>query len=379
MMPKEQIPVTPALITWARTRAGYSLEEAQKTFNKIEAWETGEAFPTYGQLEQLGDKFKLPIAVFFFPEPPKVVPISESFRTLPESQFSEIPRRIQFLLRKAKAFQLNLIELNQGRNPAARLITRDLSFRLDVPVEEMARRVREYLGITLDQQKSWDDSAIALENWRDAFQDVGIFIFKDAFKVAEYSGFCLYEETFPLIYVNNSTAKTRQIFTLFHELAHLLFHTSGIDTLSDDYIPQLSGDAQRIEILCNRFSSHFLVPEDAFEAAFGGREPSENVAEELAALFHVSREFIFRIFLDRGLINQDVYNAAAKRWAAQRDPEPGGDYYNNQISYLGLRYIRLALSRYHQNRIDETQLADYLNIAPKNVATFETRLARRRA
>ena len=71
-MAREQIPVTPAVITWARERAGFSIIEASEDFRKIEAWEAGESFPTYPQLEQLAKKFKLPIAVFFFPAPPVI-------------------------------------------------------------------------------------------------------------------------------------------------------------------------------------------------------------------------------------------------------------------------------------------------------------------
>src|SRR5687767_4767964 len=78
----EQIPITPALVTWARERAGLSLDQAVQTFRRIDEWEKGASFPTYAQLEQLSDAFKLPIAVFFFPEPPKVPPIQETFRTL---------------------------------------------------------------------------------------------------------------------------------------------------------------------------------------------------------------------------------------------------------------------------------------------------------
>jgi Zn-dependent peptidase ImmA (M78 family) len=211
-----------------------------------------------------------------------------------------------------------------------------------------------------------------------ALGNVGIFVFKDAFKVNEYSGFCLYDDIFPIIYVNNSTTKTRQIFTLFHELAHLLFHTSGIDTLSDEYIPLLPDDARRIEIICNRFAAAFLVPEAAFEAALAGRGASEDLAQELASQFHVSREFIYRQFLDRSLINEDAYSRAARRWAAQAKRSAGGDFYNTQFSYLGPDYIRTALTQYHQHRFDDTQLAEYLNIAPKNLATFEARFARRR-
>jgi len=228
-MSKEAIPINPAVLTWARSRAGFSLAEAKEHFKNIEAWEDPavESGPSYPQLEKLADKFRTPIAVFFFPEPPDLEPIGNSFRTMPEPQFELIPRQVRFLLRKAKALQLNLSELNNGRNPAKNVITRDLSFPVNVGISRMAREVRDYLGIALDQQKGWASSEKALENWRYRLHDFGIFVFKDAFKQGDFSGFCLYDDEFPIIYVNNSTSKTRQIFTLFHELAHLLFHMCG--------------------------------------------------------------------------------------------------------------------------------------------------------
>src|SRR5229473_2985140 len=131
-MPREGIPITPRLVTWARERAGFTVEEAREKFAQIEAWEAGDAYPTYPQLERLADEFRLPIAVFFFPEPPTLPPIRESFRTLPDTEFEQIPRQVGYLLRKAKALQLNLVELSQGHNPADRLITRDLIFEDDV-------------------------------------------------------------------------------------------------------------------------------------------------------------------------------------------------------------------------------------------------------
>jgi transcriptional regulator with XRE-family HTH domain len=132
-MPREQIPINRRLVTWARKRAGFTIEEATEKFSRIAAWEAGDAFPTYPQLERLADEFRLPVAVFFFPEPPILPPIRESFRTLPDAEFDQIPRRVGFLLRRAKALQLNLAELSQGRNPSRRLITRDLSFK-EIPI-----------------------------------------------------------------------------------------------------------------------------------------------------------------------------------------------------------------------------------------------------
>lgn len=322
-MANEGIPVSRAVITWARTRAGFNLDEAEAKFSRIAAWEAGETMPTYPQLEAMAEEFRIPVAVFFFPEPPNVPPIRESFRTLPDTEYEQLPRRIQYLLRKAKAFQIGLAELSQGRNPAERLITRDLEFSTRMSVEAMAARVRSYLRVSFDQQSAWRDAEEALKEWRQVLHGVGIFVFKDAFREEGYSGFSLDDDVFPIIYVNNSAAKTRQIFTLFHELAHLLFHTSGIDPLNDRYIESLPNRQKQIEILCNRFAAEFLVPEATFETAFAGRNASERTAEQLAQQFHVSREFIFRKFLDRGLIDQIHYTRAAKRWAEQKQGGSG--------------------------------------------------------
>ena len=199
-MPRgEEIPITPSVLAWARQRAGLTLEEAAEKFAQIAAWEAGTSFPTYPQLERLADEFKLPVAAFFFPDPPTLPPIRESFRTLPDTEFEQIPRQIRFLLRKAKALQLNLAELTQGQNPAERLITRDLQFPTDMAIAPMAARVREYLGISLAQQQSWPDDDTALKEWRSALQTAGMFVFKDAFRVEGYSGFSLYDDEFPII------------------------------------------------------------------------------------------------------------------------------------------------------------------------------------
>ena len=39
--------------------------------------------------------------------------------------------------------------------------------------------------------------------------------------------------------------------------------------------------------------------------------------------------------------------------------------------YLDQRYLGLALTRYYSNRIDAAQLADYLNVAPRNIDPLE--------
>ncbi|MBC6412255.1 MAG: ImmA/IrrE family metallo-endopeptidase, partial [Hyphomonadaceae bacterium] len=96
-------------------------------------------------------------------------PLSGSFRTLGSGLFDEIPPGIRLLVRKARTFQIGLEELYEGRNPANRLITRDLDFKPSTPVEDIAAAVRDHLGITLEEQTGWPDNDgcdTALQKWR---------------------------------------------------------------------------------------------------------------------------------------------------------------------------------------------------------------------
>ncbi len=191
-----------------------------------------------------------------------------------------------------------------------------------------------------------------------------------------FSGFCLYDEQFPLIYVNNSKPKTRQIFTLFHELAHLLFRTGGIDTQHDDYLDHLEGDSRRIEVLCNRFTGEFLVPGRDFEQRIRGTAINDELIQELADRYHVSREVILRKLLDRRLVEPAFYEEKVQDWtqSAKKSSGVGGNPYRTKGVYLGERYLEIAFSRYYQNRISVEQLADYLGVKVKNVPGMENLL-----
>lgn len=373
---KEGLPITPAVVQWARERSGYSMEDAARHFKKIAAWEAGEALPTYVQVEQMAERFKIPVAVFFFPKPPNVPPIEQSFRTLTAEDFAAIPRTVRLFLRRGQAMQINLAELNDGKNPSKRLITRDLKVSPNTSLDKIAAEVRAYLGVSIAEQASWKGVDEALEAWREVLTDkAGVYVFKDAFHAPNYFGFCLYDDEFPIVYINNSSAKSRQIFTLFHELGHLLFHTSGIDILDDPFLDHLGDAEQKIEVICNGLAARVLVPDDVLDTMLKGLKIGRDAATQLASRFNVSREVIYRKFLDRGLIDAGEYKAAAKAWAAQMKPKEtsSGNYYNSHHAYLGQRYIDLAFTRYYQRRFDEGQLAEYLNLKPKNLPTFEAK------
>ncbi|MDE2635644.1 MAG: XRE family transcriptional regulator [Chloroflexota bacterium] len=373
-MAADKMPITPEVVTWARERLGYSIAELalKSSFGHIAEWESGRLKPTYRELEKLADKLKVPVAVFFFPEPPDFPPIEETFRTLGSEQFNEIPPKIRHLLYKAQGFQVGLSELNDGRNPVARKIVREMHLQVDEPIHAAAASVRDFLAVTADEQFAWKSDRIALDAWRQAFYGVGIYVFKDAFRDENFCGFSLYDDEFPIIYVNNSNTITRQIFTLFHELAHLIFHTSGVDKYGA-FRNALPRDKQRVERSCNQLAAAILVPVREFEHEWKRSHDLKADAEALSKRFRVSREVIYHRFLDMKLVTQAEYNESAREWSKQRSKKKGGggDYYRTQISYLGDEYVSLAFRRFYQNRIDEEELADYLNVKPKNLDSLE--------
>ncbi|HEV8242686.1 MAG TPA: ImmA/IrrE family metallo-endopeptidase [Nitrospirales bacterium] len=193
-----------------------------KEVGDIEAWEseTDEEKPTYVQLEKLAYQvYKRPIAVFFLPDPPPEQDIKTSFRTLPDFEIERLSADTRFALRYGQAMQLSLAELNEGVNPSEKKLFVEIKLTPKINIAIAATQVRQYLGITLDTQIQWRSSEEALYFWRERVEEAGIFVFKRSFKQREVSGFCLSNKEFPIIYLNNSTPKTRQIFSLFHELA----------------------------------------------------------------------------------------------------------------------------------------------------------------
>lgn len=383
------IPASPngRVLRWARQTAGYSLEEIAAAFDKdpaeIKSWEDEERAPTYVQLERLAySYYKRPIAVFFFPEPPEEHEATQEFRTIPGDEIEQLSADSRYTIRLAQSMQLALYELGGERNPADHLIFNDISAEPSSSPSAFAANVRQYLRISLDQQKRWPTADEAFKHWRNRLQDVGIFIFKRSLKQRDISGFCLIDTQYPVIYVNNSTPPTRQIFTIFHELGHILLHTSGITKRDDRYIRNLQGWAKDVEVFCNEFAAEFLVPTDDFTQAIGDGSYTDRNVSRLATEYSVSREVILRKMLDRGIVTQQYYEERAEKWnheylkaqERKREREGGGNYYATHAQYLGDRFIRLAFSRYYQGTIGTEQLAEYLNTKPKNLRRLEAQV-----
>lgn len=383
-MPNIGSGINPTILRWARERAGYSLEDVAIEFGKsqdaIEAWENGTQVPTYNQLEKLAYQlYKRPLALFFFPEAPAERDPATEFRTLPTPAVAQLSADTRYAVRLAISMQTALRELNGGKNPSEKPIFRTISAKANSSPVRLATVVRERLGITLDKQRSWGSTTRALQVWRDKLQDGGVFVFKRSFKQREISGFCLIDAEFPVIFLNNSTSPSRQIFTLLHELAHILLHMSGVTVQDDLFIEALSGRDKSIEVLANKIAAETLVPTADFESQLPRGRIDDTYLESVAARYSVSREVILRRLLDRGLVGRPEYERRTAEWndayeKSRASAPGGGDYYKTQIAYLGEKYLELAFNKFYQGQFGVDRLADLLNVRVKSVAGLEQAL-----
>ncbi|MDP2155636.1 MAG: XRE family transcriptional regulator [Sulfuricella sp.] len=391
MMKSEAVTgVQPAVIRWARESIGMSIEDVASRLKKpvdvVSSWEQeGGGAPTYIQLETLAyEVYKRPLAVFFLPEPPDEKRPSHEFRTLPAAELTTLWVDTHFHIRKAHAYQVSLKDLYSDTNPAPIKIWEQISLSLQKSPKVQAENVRELLGIGIEEQAHWDSDEEALRKWRQAIEDMGVFVFKDAFKQKSISGFCLQDSKFPVIYLNNSTAKTRQIFSLLHELSHLLFHMNGLSKFDQGYIDNLPVNERRIEVFCNAVAAEILIPSTDFDNQIrqlpeNAEKAPEAIYGVLAKRYGVSREVILRRFLDLGRVEQKFYEAKAAEWTKQKKTKPGGDWYLSKGAYLSDRFLREVFSRHYRQELSVEQASDFLGIKAKNLAGLEQLVLKRSA
>lgn len=372
--------VNPAIIQWARERSGLSLDDLaflmKRDPDELQQWEDGKLAPSYTTLEVLAYRhFKIPLAVFFFPAPPDIDNLTGNFRRLPEYELERFsPDTIQ-KIRSAQAYQDSLEELFAESQPK-RMIHQDIN-PMKFSLENLAAKVRKYIGISFRQQFHFRSSDQAFKAWRHALEEAGVFTFKDSFKDRFLSGFCLVHEQYPIIMVNNSNSFTRQIFTLLHELGHILYGVNGVTDIDESYLKFFGKDDKRIEVQCNWFAAEVLVPAKRFEADIPFlEEEGKNAISDLANKYSVSREVILRRMLDFNLIDRDHYAAQSEKWnkdyLRSKKEASGGNWYLTKMSYLGEGFVQTAFHNYRQGRFDAATLASHLNVKAKNLKKFES-------
>jgi len=324
---------------------------------KIHEWLAGEIQPTLKQLEKFAQKTHTALGYFFLPEPPEeTIPIPD-FRTVSERHPAQPSPD---LLDTIYAMQRRQSWLREDRMECG---AEPLEFvgsatQQDDP-SAVGREMRRLLGFETgwaSRVRTWQD---AVGELRGAMEDIGIMAVINGvvgnspnrvLDVGEFRGFALSDPYAPLIFVNGADAKSAQMFTLAHELAHLWLGESALSDAEPASLPD-----QSLENWCNRAAAEFLVPEEELRQYWPSVRHSEAPFETAARQFKVSPIVAGRRAMDLLLVDRsvffDFYQSYIQRERQNKKKSTGGNFYNNQNTRVGRLFTTQVIRAAMEGRI----------------------------
>lgn len=378
-----RVPISPDLLRWARDRAGLLPDDLAGRFPKLQAWERGELSPTFKQLEAFAEATHVPFGFLFLPEPPDLPMPIPDFRTLrnrePGSVSPDLLDTI-YAMQRRQAW-LRDERLDCDAEPLAFVG----SARLSDDPEAVGREMRRLLGLGdgwAARVRTWQEAVSAL---RAAIEALGVIAVINgivgndthrSLNVEEFRGFALSNDLAPLIFVNGADAKSAQMFTLAHELAHLWLGAEGAGLSG---FPGIFPDGGRVETFCDRAAAELLVPAAELRALWPRVKRDAAPFESLASAFKVSPIVTGRRAMDLRLVDREVffdfYDAYVQRERKQQARVAGGgSFYNNQNLRVGQLFAVQVMRAAKDGRIGFKEAYDLTGLHGGTFQEYARRL-----
>jgi len=385
-MAKQLVPINGSVLRWAREEVGLSeaafAEAVKAEPAEVMAWESGQASPSKGAFTKIVEVLKRPSAVFFLPKPPLAAGLPTSLRNAPGLGSHKLDQAEVRQIRWARRLQ-DVVgwALRDAGEPAPDFPR----YSLDADPVEVAATERARTEVTPAEQLEWDNASEAFRVWRGVLEARGVLVLQLSIGKGNVRGFSAWDDHAPLVAVNTSYHPTARIFTLFHELAHLLTRT---DAACLRFILPTDVDS-RLERWCERFAAAFLIPPDSLRVVAGWYGASEavkvtdaDVARKIANRFKVSTRATSLRLQELGLAPSSLYGAVESLFASL-DWNTGGGGGGGQpapekrLGQVGSRVTEVLLDAAASGRLNRRDLSDYLNLTTGQVADLASLVAER--
>jgi Zn-dependent peptidase ImmA (M78 family) len=369
-----RVNVKPALLRWARERAGLQSDELMHRFPKLHEWEAGTAQPTFKQMEDFAHTTYAPFGYFFLPEPPdELLPIPD-FRTMGNRHIARPSANLLdtiYLCQQRQEWYREHAQL-QGQEPLASVGSATLAS----DVLATAATIRHQLRFDVEERRGIPTWAEALRRFIEQADALGVLVMVNGVVAnnthrrldpSEFRGFALADPLAPLVFINGADTKAAQMFTLAHELAHIWL---GESALSD--VEPVTAPTQQVEAWCNQVAAELLVPLALIRQEYLREEDLRGALDRLARLFKVSTLVVLRRIHDAGGITRDQLRAAYNEEIERLRKVPkgsGGDFYLTQGARVGKRFARALVTSTFEGQTLYRDAFHLLGFA--KVATFQ--------
>ncbi len=336
-----------------------------KRIPQLKTWERGDKRPTAKQLEAFAKATNTPLGFLFLPAPPaEKLPIRDlrTVKDKPSRPSPELLDTIYAMQRRQDWLREERIDSEAGAREFVG------SARLNDDPQAVGQEMRRAVGVA-------DEWAAQVANWQEAvselrrrIEDLGVLSVINGvvgnnthrkLDVEEFRGFALTDPQAPLIFVNGADAKSAQMFTLAHELAHVWLGPEGEGLSGFDGI--FPGDT-RVETFCDQAAAEFLVPARELKERWRDVKGASDAFEQIARRFKVSPIVAGRRAMDLHLVNRetffDFYKEYTKRERQRVKPAGGGDFYNNQNTRVGATFATSVMRAALEGRLSFKEAYD---------------------
>jgi Zn-dependent peptidase ImmA (M78 family) len=288
------------------------------------------------QAEAAARAYERPLALLFAAEPPLEEPQEAKFRRLPGAPEPPWPSEMIGLVRRVSRRQEAAVELLDLLDEEAVWPGVRAALSAVRPVAA-ARTVRARLGISLEEQFSWRDrdGYVPLRHWIDAVEEIGVLVVQDgSLPVDLMRGFVSLHERVPVVVLNSQDDPRARVYTLIHELGHLLRSDEPQTAQLEEWLERFAGDVLMPRTALARAVEDFRTADglhhfDMVALHFGVTPRAAVVRSARASL--ISREEA-----------AEVLDLIGRRGPRVRGR--GGDYYRTQLARLSPSYARLVFS-----------------------------------
>jgi Zn-dependent peptidase ImmA (M78 family)/transcriptional regulator with XRE-family HTH domain len=373
------------MLIWARESANIDLAKAAKRVGKqpaaLASWEAGNSLPTIRQLRQLARLYRRPLAAFYLPHPPRQqFTVAHDYRRLPGEAPMAFSPALLFGIRVA-AYRRE-IALGLDPESAASPIV-GVGSRYD-NMEEMAAHGRDLLGVSLETQMAWRGPYASLNGWKNAVEEQGVLVFHFTdVEVSEARGFSIGDRVLPVIGLNGSDGVNPRVFTLLHEVGHLMRGEGGSCDLAE--LRTYGVASPPAEVACNSFAAAVLLPRAALmdnaqvAAATRRSQWSDAQLATLSQRYGVSREVVLRRLVSLEKADIEFY----RQWRAdllEFEAPAEGSTGRPPVAVMAVRdvgkpFARLVVDAYRSDAITGSDLSEYLGVRLKHLPAIEARLS----
>lgn len=311
------VPANTEVVRWARVHAKLSIASAieksklarldEARLGKIEK---GEVAATLSEVLEFCRMYKRPFALFFLPEVPAKIP------DLPDNRRgtgrgSDTDGKLSMAISRAYEIQNLTIELSSSLGATISEVQTPPAPIKNNP-EQLASWMRGQMGIEKVFDHRRRSPREVLERWSAEIEAFGIIVTQETFEPTDSSAFSIGSLKPPILVLCFKDGERRRLFSLFHEVGHILLRQSAICDPSKERFSRSEAE----ERFCDRFSANFLMPtEEVRELTKNiGGDDLDRLTSQLSSLSGASVESSFLRLIDLRIATFDDYLERKPAW-----------------------------------------------------------------